>query len=368
MGEVRPEFCTPGRVNQGVKAIPLYPAQLKHKGNGQRCDEDSHDAIMSRVLERTKLLNIKFNPDKLQYRVSEVKYAGQIISKSGSQMFLADTLSQAFPVSETIRDDPEMLNIVHTISKRLPMSEKRHVQFKKETELDPELQIVVKYIKEGWPKSYKNVDNSVIWPLIDKRNKLQKEILKHGNSSARPELNKINAEIKRTYAPIKREKWYELCSKLDARSSDTKLWRLARSFCQERPLSKATNTIVNTSYSAPLQDGIVLSPGPDGIFVLMIVGLSNTAKLLLLNLFNQSWALGKLPLEWKRAIVIPILQPGKEADNPENFIPISLTCIPCKIMERIILDRLNFYLAENNLFSRVQYGFRKGHSTTDQIV
>ncbi|GFW76648.1 transposon Tf2-8 polyprotein [Trichonephila clavipes] len=38
---------------------------------------------MSRVLERAKLLNIKFNPDKLQYRVSEVKYVGEIISKSG---------------------------------------------------------------------------------------------------------------------------------------------------------------------------------------------------------------------------------------------------------------------------------------------
>ncbi|GFX52844.1 uncharacterized protein K02A2.6 [Trichonephila clavipes] len=76
-------------------------------------------------------------------------------------MFLADTLSRAFPASEPLRDDPEMLNIVHTISKHLPMSEKRRVQFKKETELDPELQTVVKYIKEGWPKSYKNVDNSI---------------------------------------------------------------------------------------------------------------------------------------------------------------------------------------------------------------
>ncbi|GFW59521.1 retrovirus-related Pol polyprotein from transposon 17.6 [Trichonephila clavipes] len=46
-------------------------------------DEDSHDAIISRVLERAKFLNIKFNPDKLQYRVSEVKYVGPIISKSG---------------------------------------------------------------------------------------------------------------------------------------------------------------------------------------------------------------------------------------------------------------------------------------------
>ncbi|GFX03005.1 retrovirus-related Pol polyprotein from transposon 17.6 [Trichonephila clavipes] len=46
------------------------------------CDEALHDAIMSRVLERAKLLNIKFNPDKLRYRVSEVKYVGQIIPKS----------------------------------------------------------------------------------------------------------------------------------------------------------------------------------------------------------------------------------------------------------------------------------------------
>ncbi|GFS36678.1 transposon Tf2-6 polyprotein [Nephila pilipes] len=79
----------------------------------------------------------------------------------GNQMFLADTLSRVFPVNETVRDDPEMLNIVHTVSKHLPMSEKRLAQFKKETELYPELKIVVKYIKEGWPKSYKSVDNSV---------------------------------------------------------------------------------------------------------------------------------------------------------------------------------------------------------------
>ncbi|GFV58799.1 retrovirus-related Pol polyprotein from transposon 17.6 [Trichonephila clavipes] len=42
-----------------------------------------HMMQLCRVLEKAKLLNIKFNPDKLQYRVSEVKYVGQIISKSG---------------------------------------------------------------------------------------------------------------------------------------------------------------------------------------------------------------------------------------------------------------------------------------------
>ncbi|GBM04395.1 putative RNA-directed DNA polymerase from transposon BS [Araneus ventricosus] len=98
----------------------------------------------------------------------------------------------------------------------------------------------------------------------------------------------------------------------------------------------------------------------------MIVNLSNAAKQRLL--FNQSWLYGKLPMDWKRDIVVPILKPGRGADISENYRPISLTCIPCKIMERIILNRLNFHLTEKNLFPREQYGFRKGHGTIDQIL
>ncbi|GFS94185.1 retrovirus-related Pol polyprotein from transposon 297 [Trichonephila clavipes] len=79
-----------------------------------------------------------------------LKYDFEINYVPGNQMSLADTLSRAFPVSETVRDDPDMLNIVHTISKHLPMSEKRDVyNLKKETELDPEVQIVIKYITES---------------------------------------------------------------------------------------------------------------------------------------------------------------------------------------------------------------------------
>ncbi|GFW02837.1 retrovirus-related Pol polyprotein from transposon 17.6 [Trichonephila clavipes] len=60
-----------------------------------------------------------------------LKYDFEINYVPGSQMFLADTLSRAFPVSETVRDDPKMLNIVYTISKHLPMSQNRSVQIKK---------------------------------------------------------------------------------------------------------------------------------------------------------------------------------------------------------------------------------------------
>ncbi|GBL80157.1 Transposon Ty3-I Gag-Pol polyprotein [Araneus ventricosus] len=62
-----------------IEGVEIYFDDIIVVGN----DEASHDAIMSKVLERARSVNIKFNPDKLQYRVSEVKYVGQIISKSG---------------------------------------------------------------------------------------------------------------------------------------------------------------------------------------------------------------------------------------------------------------------------------------------
>ena len=46
-------------------------------------DEKEHDEIMAKLVERTKSENVKFNPEKLQYKVKEVKYMGNIVSESG---------------------------------------------------------------------------------------------------------------------------------------------------------------------------------------------------------------------------------------------------------------------------------------------
>ena len=46
-------------------------------------DEKEHDEIMAKLLERAKAENVKFNPEKLQYKVKEVKYMGNIVSESG---------------------------------------------------------------------------------------------------------------------------------------------------------------------------------------------------------------------------------------------------------------------------------------------
>lgn len=98
-----------------------------------------------------------------------LKYDFTIKYVPGSQMYLADTLSRA-SMKETGGDDPEMLNVVHSVSKLLPMSESRFKQFQKATEEDKELQMLFEYFKKGWPE--KKVVQKNLLPYYKVKNDL----------------------------------------------------------------------------------------------------------------------------------------------------------------------------------------------------
>ncbi|GFX64569.1 probable RNA-directed DNA polymerase from transposon BS [Trichonephila clavipes] len=76
----------------------------------------------------------------------------------------------------------------------------------------------------------------------------------------------------------------------------------------------------------------------------------------------------RLPAEWKRATIIPIKKAGKNNWSPKDFRPIALTSTTCKIMENMILIRIQYFLDSKNLIPGEQYGYRRGHSTVDQII
>ena len=75
-----------------------------------------------------------------------------------------------------------------------------------------------------------------------------------------------------------------------------------------------------------------------------------------------------MPDSWKQATVIPLLKPGKERQKPESYRAISLLSCLSKIFERLVNARLTWHLETKNLLPNFQSGFRKGRSTTDNLV
>ena len=110
------------------------------------------------------------------------------------------------------------------------------------------------------------------------------------------------------------------------------------------------------------------SPGPDAIHYQLLKHLPISCLQVLLNILNQIWEGGEFPTEWRDAMIIPIPKPGKDPTCEDNYRPISLTSCLCKTIERIINERLVYYLESNNLLTAIQSGFRKSRSTTDHLI
>lgn len=84
-------------------------------------------------------------------------------------------------------------------------------------------------------------------------------------------------------------------------------------------------------------------------------------------IFTQSYVIGILPREWKKAIVSPVYKKDDKS-SPKNYRPISLTCTSCKIMEHVLCSHLSNHLEINNILTLHQHGFRKGLSTETQLI
>ena len=64
--------------------------------------------------------------------------------------------------------------------------------------------------------------------------------------------------------------------------------------------------------------------GPDEIHYQLLKHLPRDSLMVLLDIFNDIWASGKIPECWKEATVISIPKPSKDSRNPSNYRPISV--------------------------------------------
>ena len=107
--------------------------------------------------------------------------------------------------------------------------------------------------------------------------------------------------------------------------------------------------------------------GPDGIGPKFLKATMKEIAKPLCEVFKLSLGTGKVPQDWKHARVTPIFKKGPKGD-PDNYRPVSLTSVPCWILESIIKDDMMEHLQTNKLLKDSQHGFLKGKSCTTNLT
>lgn len=109
------------------------------------------------------------------------------------------------------------------------------------------------------------------------------------------------------------------------------------------------------------------APGHDGITYTLIKMMPTIWFIWLAKAYTQILKTGIVPISWKSIVVHPIKKPNTRGLSVTDYRPISLLSTLRKIFEKIIQERLSFYLERNSLWPKSQYGFRKGFSSAFNI-
>jgi hypothetical protein len=120
--------------------------------------------------------------------------------------------------------------------------------------------------------------------------------------------------------------------------------------------------------SAALHSGGGKSPGADGIHPQLLLHLPKVGREALLALCNRSWLTGEVPAVWKSALIVPILKKGKPAKDVRSYRPVSLLPCAAKLLERMVMARLDHWQRSVRLVPSEQAGFQPGRSTVDCIA
>lgn len=251
------------------------------------------------------------------------------------------------------------------------------------------------------PKVYNSVPTEAA-NLIDQRNELRK------NDPSNPNINVLNDNINKKINEHKKNRWAEHLKSCGRGSK--KLWttiknlnnqqqntnnqglyfdnkitnnpkKMANLFnsqftptsnskpskrlrstlrhLKNKPKNQEINITVSQTIAAIKKSKNSKALGPDGISPIMLKNLGPNGIKYLTRLFNISVNQSQIPTIWKVGRIIPLLKPGKPADQGSSYRPISLLSPAAKILEAILLPEISSSL---NLADH-QHGFRKGRST-----
>ena len=93
-----------------------------------------------------------------------------------------------------------------------------------------------------------------------------------------------------------------------------------------------------------------ISPGVDGIPPKLLLEIVEQISTPFATVFNLSLEEGVVSLEWKEANIVPLFRKGSR-NKSENYRPVSLTLVICKLLERLIKDHLVDFLVTNHVIN-----------------
>ena len=107
--------------------------------------------------------------------------------------------------------------------------------------------------------------------------------------------------------------------------------------------------------------------GPDNIGPRVLKIAAKELAPALSLIFQRSLDTGILPKSWSQANISPIYKKG-DRTLAENYRPVSLTSVCCKVLEHIIHSNVMNHFDTHSVLTDKQHGFRSNHSTESQLI
>ncbi len=107
--------------------------------------------------------------------------------------------------------------------------------------------------------------------------------------------------------------------------------------------------------------------GPDNVPIRILKEIAPTIAPILTTIYQKSLDTGHVPKDWLQANIVPIYK-KKDRTMASNYRPVSLTSVPCKILEHIIAKSIHAHLEEFKILTDKQHGFRQRRSCESSLI